>query len=200
MWSSTKRNLNIQASRREESKYRKFHEQKSARHKFHEQIQFHLEENHCTSFAKKKSTCNKFQEQNQHATISMKKKLVSRGGKSKHKFHEAKNRYTTSFINKNQFHKEKNTCTSFTERKTRWNKFHEQKSEYNDSCEQKTISQQTPWIKSISRWGKLISTFQEEKNQNATSFMNINHQATIAVNKISFTRRKIIIQVSRREK
>ena len=47
---------------------------------------------------------------------------------------------------------------------------------------------------------KSIYKFHKEKNQPAISFTYKNQQATSSMNKIGFTRRKIKVKVSRREK
>jgi len=98
-----------------------FHEQKSARNRFHEQNQFaessmikissRIKENQCTIFTEKNQQATGFTNKNQHETESTKK-----------------NQHLTSFTNKksacnkfheqNMFHRELNYCTSFTKRKT----------------------------------------------------------------------------------
>ena len=60
--------------------------------------------------------------------------------------------------------------------------------------------QQVPWRKSVTRGEKSIYKFHEVKNQHAASSENKNQQAKSSMSKINFTKRKINVNFSRRQK
>ena len=79
------------------------------------------------------------------------------------------------------------------------------KSAHNKFYEQEKISTQSSWTSSVSRGEKLnvkVSRSQKSttnKNWQAASSKSKNQHAASSMNKVSFTRRKINLQVSRRE-
>ena len=114
-----------------------------------------------------------------------------------YKFHDEKVLYATSFTIKISPQKVPRTKINFTRRK---NNAQGSRSEESTSFAIQKISrqqvprtkistQQFPWAKSISQGEKSMNKFHKDKNQHATSSMN----------KISFTRRKINVQVSRKK-
>jgi len=122
---------------------------------------------------------NKFQEQNQ--------------------FIEEKYQQATSFTNKNQHARSSKNNISFKRRRISMQQV----------SQTIVITQQVQWIKSIS-WGeKSMCKFHEKTNQRATYFTNKhqhlkssqkkNQHLTSSMHEISFTKRKIQLQVSRRK-
>ena len=88
--------------------------------------------------------------------------------------------------------------------------FHEEKSQHATSFTNKISTQEVPGTKSVSRGKKSVYKFHEQENQHAISFKNKiqhasgstnnNQHVSSSMNNISFTRRKINVQVSRRNK
>ena len=109
------------------------------------------------------------------------------------------NRISMNKIHEQNFHEEKDQCTSFTKKKkSRCNKFHKQKSGCSKFHEQKSTLNKFHKTKSVSRGKYQLYKFQYEvlgKISMQQVSRTQNQHATSSMNKISFTRRKINVQV-----